>query len=308
MAFLYKADPQRGQEWARLFAEQAPHIPFRLWPDVGDPREIRYLAAWEPPLNLAEAYPSLEIIFSVGAGVDQFDLTSIPEKIPVVRMIEPGIVTGMVEFVTIATLAVHRDLVAYVAQQRQQRWEPIRVRSAPSRRVGVMGLGVLGQAVLASLAAFGFQLAGWSRSRHAIAGVDCYAGPGELADFLRGCDVLVCLLPLTPETQGVLSRRLFRTLPAGAVVINVGRGGHLVESDLIAALDDGHLSAAILDVSEIEPLPEDHPFWRHPRILLTPHVASMTQPETAVDVILDNIRRHEHGHLLKGLIDRARGY
>ena len=308
MTFLYKADPQRGAEWARLFAAKAPALPFRMWPDVGDPTVVRYLAAWEPPDGFAESFPNLELLFSVGAGVDQFDFSTLPPSVPVVRMLEPGIVTGMVEYVTLAVLALHRDLIDYTAQQRRGEWQPIRVRPASNRRVGVLGLGVLGRAALGALVPFGFPCAGWSRSRHTIAGVECFAGAEELPAFLARTDILVCLLPLTPATRGILNHALFAALPRGAALVNAGRGAHLVTADLLSALDDGRLSAAMLDVCDPEPPPSGHPLWGHPRIWLTPHVASMTQPATAVDVVLDNIRRHEAGLPLIGLVDRSRGY
>lgn len=308
MSFLYKADPVRGAEWAKLFAEHVPDIDFRIWPDIGDPLAVRYLAAWEPPANLSEQFPNVEVVFSVGAGVDQLDFGRIPAEVPVVRMVESGIVAGMVEYATLAVLAAHRDWLSYAAQQRQGVWHPLRVRPATSRRVGVLGMGVLGQAVLAKLQSFGFQCAAWSRSERQLPGVECFAGEDGRAAFLARTDILVCLLPLTSATRGMLSRALFEGLPPGAVLINVGRGGHLIEPDLLDALDRGQLSSAILDVFETEPLLPDHPFWHHPRIMVTPHIASMTQPETAVEAVLENIRRHRTGQPLIGLVDRKLGY
>ncbi|MBR0669639.1 glyoxylate/hydroxypyruvate reductase A [Roseomonas soli] len=308
MGFVYKADPVRGAVWARLFAERMPEVGFHVWPETGDPATVRYLAAWQPPPNVMETFPNLEILFSVGAGVDQFDFGSLPPGLPVVRMIEDGITGGMVEYVTASVLALHRDFPRYREQQRAQRWEAIRVHPAAARRVGVMGLGVLGQAVLAQLARFGFALSGWSRSPHRIEGVDCHAGQDALPGFLAGCDILVCLLPLTPETRGILDQQLFAALPRGAGIVNVARGPHLVAKDLLAALESGQLSAAMLDVTDPEPLPPDHPFWSHPRIWLTPHVASMTQPETAVEAVIANLQRHRRGEPLVGLVDRRSGY
>lgn len=214
----------------------------------------------------------------------------------------------MADYVTMATLMLHRDIPRYVDQQRNRDWTPIRVWPASRRRVGIMGLGVLGRAALAALAPFGFQLAGWSRSRHHIDGVTCHAGAEERAAFLARTDILVALLPLTEETRGVLDRDLFAQLPHGAALVNAGRGGHLVEADLLAALGTGQLSAAILDVTKSEPLPRDHALWRHPRVMLTPHIASMTQPETAALAVIDNIRRHRAGQAMVGVIDRRRGY
>jgi glyoxylate/hydroxypyruvate reductase A len=308
MTFLYKANATRGLEWARCFAARAPDLPFRLWPDIGDPAQVGYLAVWAPPENIAATFPNLELVFSVGAGVDQFDFSQLPAHVPLIRMLEPGIAESMVEYVTMAVLALHRDLLHFIAQQREQTWREIRITQAARRRVGVMGLGLLGQAVLERLKLFGFPLAGWNRSPRTIQGVSCYSGDQALSDFLAQTDILVCLLPLTSETRGILNTSLFERLPRGAQLVNVGRGGHLVEADLIEALERGRLSAAVLDVAEHEPLPVGHPFWSHRRILLTPHIASMTTPETAVEFVLDTIGRHRRGETLPGRVDRERGY
>ena len=311
MTFLYKADTVRGAKWARLFAEKAPDIPFRIWPDGSsgdDAHAVRYLAVWEPPRDLATAFPNLELVFSVGAGIDQFDLSAIPAHLPVVRMIEPGIVAGMVEYTTLATLALHRDWLTYAAQQREGRWQPVRTRVAGERRVGVLGLGVLGEAVLKRLASFGFPCAGWSRSPRELDGIECFAGADTLPQFLARTDILICLLPLTAATRHILNRDLFAQLPRGAALINTGRGGHLQQDHLLEALESGQLSAAVLDVTDPEPLAADHPLWHHPRVMLTPHIASVTQPDSAVEVVLDNLRRHREGEPLIGQVDRARGY
>ena len=308
MTLLYKADPERGKQWARLFAQKAPEIPFRLWPDMGDPASVRYLAAWQPPEDAARTLPNLEVIFSVGAGIDQFDLSGVPPHIAVVRMIEPGIVEGMVEYVTQAVLTIHRDLFDYALQQQRRVWREMPVRAAASRRIGVLGLGMLGSAVLERLRLFGFPCAGWSRSAHRLEGVECYAGVETLDAFLARTDVLVCLLPLTDATRGLLDKRVFGKLPKGASFINVGRGPHVNQQDLLDALDSGQLQNAVLDVTDPEPLPDSHPLWMHPRVRITPHIASATRPETAVDVVLDNIRRHRGGVPMVGMIDRMRGY
>jgi glyoxylate/hydroxypyruvate reductase A len=308
MTFLYKADPARGEIWARLFAEKAPEMPFRIWPDLGDPAQIRYLAAWQPPEDPARTLPNLEVVFSVGAGVDQFDLSSVPAHVPVVRMIEPGIVEGMVEYVTQAVLSVHRDLFDYAHQQQARVWQERPVCAAASRRVGVLGLGVLGTAVLERLRLFGFACAGWSRSAREIEGVACYAGTQTLDAFVARTDILICLLPLTDETRGILNAELFGKLPRGASLIQTGRGPHLRQADLLGALADGQLSYAILDVTDPEPLPADDPLWTHPRVRITPHIASATRPESAVEVVLDNLRRYRAGLPMVGQIDRKQGY
>lgn len=308
MTILYKADPERGQQWAKHFAQKAPDVTFRVWPDIGDPAAVRYLAAWQPPADVMRTFPNLEVIFSVGAGIDQFDLSGVPPHVEVVRMTEPGIVEGMVEYVTQAVLTIHRDLFDYAAQQRERVWREMPVRAASTRRVGVLGLGMLGTAVLKTLRLFGFDCAGWSRSPHEIEGVECHAGIESLDTFLARTDILVCLLPLTDATRGLIGKHVFETLPKGASFINVGRGPQVIQQDLLDALDSGHLHAAILDVTDPEPLPPTHPFWTHPRVRLTPHIASATRPETAVDVVLENLRRHRAGERMIGAIDRTRGY
>lgn len=306
--FLYKADPVRGRLWADVFRRHRPDIDFRLWPEVGDPAAVRWLAAWEPPADLGTRFPNLQVLFSSGAGVDQFDLAALPPALPVVRMVEPGIIRGMVEYVCHAVLDLHRDMPAYRRQQQEGQWQPLPVRTAGERRVGVLGLGSLGQAVLAQLAGFGFDCAGWSRSPRTLDGVECHAGAAALPGFLARTDILVCLLPLTDETRGFLDARLFAQLPAGASLVHVGRGPQLVEAALRAALDEGRLAEAVLDVTDPEPLPPGHPLWAHPRVRVTPHIASMTQPASAAEVVLDNLRRFERGEPMTGLVDRARGY
>jgi glyoxylate/hydroxypyruvate reductase A len=306
--FVYKADPQRGRQWAEIFHEEAPDIDFRLWSDVGNAADVRYLAAWEPPTDLATRFPNLQLLLSTGAGVDQFDFAVLPPGLPVVRMVEPGIVHGMVEYVTHAVLDLHRDMPAYRRAQQQRQWQMIPVRPASERRVGVLGLGSLGQAVLDKLVSFGFDCAGWSRSRHEVAGVRCHAGADELDSFLARSDILICLLPLTDATRGFLNAALFAKCPKGASLVHVGRGPQLVAHELLQALDEGHLAEAVLDVTDPEPLPADSALWAHARVRITPHIASMTQPQTAARVAIENLRRFERGEPLVGLVDRGRGY
>jgi len=308
MAILYRSDSPRAAAWARYFAEHAPDLDFRVWPDAGNLEDIEYLIAWQAPREFIAALPRLKVFFSSGAGVDHVDFSAVPAHVPIARMVEPGIINGMVEYVSLAVLALHRDFFDYMAAKAARRWNALEVPPASSRSIGVMGMGVLGRAVLERLAAYGFELRGWNRSLRAMPGVQSFAGAEQLQPFLAGCDVLVCLLPLTPATRGILNRELFAMLPAGAALINVGRGPHLVDADLIEALDSGRLSRAILDVTDPEPLPSEHPFWTHPRVFLTPHVASMTQPESAAPILLENLRRHQRGEPLLNAIDRCSGY
>ena len=308
MSILYRSDAPRAAAWARYFAEHAPDLDFRVWPDAGKLEEIEYLIAWQAPREFLAALPRLKVLFSSGAGVDHVDFSAVPAHIPIARMVEPGIINGMVEYVSLAVLALHRDFFDYVAAKASRSWNALEVPPASSRTIGVMGMGVLGCAVLERLATYGFRLRGWNRSLRAMPGVQSFAGAEQLQPFLAGCDVLVCLLPLTAATRGILNRELFAMLPAHAALINVGRGPHLVDANLIEALDSGHLSRAILDVTDPEPLPPEHPFWTHPRVFLTPHVASMTQPESAAPILLENLRRHQRGEPLLNVIDRSSGY
>lgn len=308
MSVLYKSDPVRGWLWAEVLAQQAPDLAFHIWPDHGDPQRVEYLVAWEPPPGWVAAFPNVRVLFSSGAGVDQLDLASVPGHIQVVRMVEPGIVRGVVEYIVMAVLMLHRRMPEYRRQQADAVWRSVKIAEAPDCRVGVMGLGVLGQAALERLGAFGYRRYGWSRTARRIAGVTTFAGDESLEEFLSCCDVLVCLLPLTAQTRGILGRRVFSALPAGAGLINAGRGAHLEESALLDALDSGRISEAILDVTEPEPLPGSHPFWTHPRITLTPHIAGSTQPQTAALALLDNIRRHQRGEPMHDAVDRSRGY
>jgi glyoxylate/hydroxypyruvate reductase A len=308
MSILYRSDAVRGRIWAEIFAAEAPELPFHIWPDTGDTAAVEYLIAWQPPGELLRSLPSLQVLFSIGAGVDQIGLEQVPDKVAIVRMVEPGLVSGMVEFATMAVLALHRNVLDYQRSQRAGTWRQMEVIPAAERSVGVMGLGVLGQAVLRALAPFGFALRGWSRTPKEVPGVTCYSGSGGLDAFLGGCDILICLLPLTDATRHILDSRLLRRLPQGASLVNVGRGGHLDQSALLDALDSGRLSAAVLDVCDPEPLPAGHPFWQHPSILLTPHIAGVTRPETAARIVLENIRRHRRGEPLRDVVDRATGY
>lgn len=309
MAFYCKLDAARTEKIQEIFAQELPDIEF-ITGDIDEKTagRVRYLLCWEAPTQLIARFPALEIIFSSGAGVEQFMGLDIPQHLRIVRMVEPGIVQMMQEYITLAVLSVFRQLPAYLEQQRKGVWRGVPQPGARRRRVGVMGLGQLGQAALAALQPFNFPLAGWSRSRKDISGVSCYYGEAGLQSFIRQTDILVCLLPLTAETEGLLDADFFAQLPVGASVILAGRGAHTDQDALLEALDSGHLASAFIDVTTPEPLPPTHPFWTHPKIILTPHIACVTDSHGAAEVLVDNLRRLAKGEKPVGEIDRVRGY
>ncbi len=308
MSIVYKSELTRGQHWQSIFSAEIPELDFFLWPETGDPLAVEYLVAWEPPENFLQLFPNLKAVFSVGAGIDQFDTSVFPEHIKLVRMLDPNITQGIVEYVTLATLTLHRKLPLYLQQQEKKVWRYEPWVPAPQRQVGILGLGNLGQAVARQLGSLGFALRGWSRTAKHIDQMQCYSGWDSLAEFLAKTDILICMLPLTEETQHILCDKHFAMLPTGAYIVNVGRGGHLVEADLLSALDSGKIAGAMLDVLATEPADESHPFWNHPNIILTPHIAAVTSAENGGRLLLENIRRDLKGEPMVGEVNLQAGY
>lgn len=304
--FLFTVDAERGKLFGEVFAREIPELTYTQDIEGTPPEDVRYMMAWKPPENWTTRWPNLEILFSIGAGVDQF--TDLPEHVKLVRMIDPGNNRRVVEYVLMACLMLIRDIPGYVGRQARAAWEPETPPHASDRRVGILGLGEIGRAAAELLGATGFQVSGWSRSPREIAGIRCHHGAAGLPAFLAESDILVCLLPLTPETEGILNAELFAQLPKGAGLVQVGRGAHTDQPALIAALGSGQLSGAVVDVAHTEPLPPEDPLWHTPGVILTPHVAGRMQPASAAMHVIGNIRAHEAGEPLKGLVDRNRGY
>ncbi len=312
--FAFVTPTWDANPWAAAMREAAPHMDVRIWPDVGDAADVDYVAAWLPPANVVSSFPNLKVIFSLGAGVDAIlgDPT-LPPTIPVVRVNDPDLTTRMSEYIVLHCLLYHRQQRRLDEQQRNKTWHAFEQHAAGALTVGVMGLGVLGQDAATKLRMMGFNVRGWSRSRKSIAGMDCFAGETELNQFLAGTDILVSLLPATPDTDGIINASLIGKLsrkgPFGApILINAGRGRQNNEADILAALDSGTLYAATLDVFRKEPLPAESRFWTHPRVTLTPHMAADSDPATICRYVATQITRFDSNGSLENLVDRKRGY
>ena len=308
-ALLLKVDEPRAEAWTAALAEFLPDVPVRVWPDVGEPGEIRFALLWKPASTLFEGLDNLEVIFSVGAGFDHLlACPTLPAGIPVVRMVEPELTSGMVEYVVFNVLRFHRRMDEYQRFQQEGLWQALDQVPAKETSVGIMGLGVMGANAARVLACLNYRLLGWSRSEKDIAGLQSFVGKGQLNTFLAQTKILVVLLPLSQETRKLIDQDVLWQLPRGAFVINAGRGELVNESHLIEALDSGQIAGAALDVFDQEPLPSEHRFWHHSAVTLTPHIASLTNPTTAAQFVAENIERHRAGRPLLYVVDFARGY
>ena len=310
MALLYYSDIDKADMWRAEMKKHLPDLPFRAWPDeVTDPAEIVYAMVWKPKAGVLRQYPNLEVILSLGAGVDHLlSDPELPEGIPIVRLVDRLLTGGMTEYVVWAVMHCHRGMLDFAASQKEGRWTMLPAPDTAGRRIGIMGLGVLGGDAARALAGFGFPVAGWDIADVAVDGVETFVGRDAFRPFLQRTDILVSLLPLTPETQDMINAETLAALPKGAYLVNSARGLHVVDEDLLAALDSGHVAGAVLDVFREEPLAEGHPFWAHPRIVVTPHIASLTVAHSAVDAYVDAIKRHREGRPLVNLVDMSRGY
>ena len=309
MALLFISAVEDPEVWRGEFARRLPDDEFRVWPEAGRREDIEFLLVWRPPRGSMKGFPNIKAILNAGAGVDYIlNDPEMPRDVPLVRLIDRGLETGMVEFVLHAVLHFHRNFHRYRAQQARHEWIEIPQILPGARRIGILGFGQLGQAAARHLVALGFPVAGWSRTRKSVPGVESFAGPGELAGFLARTDILVCLVPLTQATDGIVNAANLARLPRGAYLVNAGRGGLAVEEDILAALATGQLAGAWLDVFRREPLPSESPLWTHPNVVVTPHVAAITLPGPAALEAADNIRRIRAGLSPNGLVDKGRGY
>ena len=307
MALLFYSPDDDPGRWQKALARHLADLDFRVWPDgLGEAAEIEFTLVWRPPPGMLDGLPGLKAVFSLGAGVEH--ISDPPPGVPVVRLVDPALTIGMTEYVSARVLHYFREFPRYAESQRRGEWRKRPFRQAAECRVGVMGLGVLGGDAAAALTTLGFSVAGWSRTEKRLDGIESFHGESGLMPFLERTDILVCLLPLTPETEDIIDARALAALPRGAYLINAARGGHVDEDALLAALDSGHLAGATLDVFKTEPLPAGHPFWRAPSITITPHIASLTVPDSAAAEIAANIARIRDGREPLHAVVPARGY
>lgn len=309
MVLLYRSDADAADLWLAELRKFIPDLEMRVFPEIGERRDIDAALVWKPQPGLLASLPNLRLIVSLGAGVDHLLAdTTTPRHVPIARLVDPYMTEAMSEYVLAQVLRIHRQDFAYRAQESERVWRELWQPNASERRVGVLGLGELGSDAARKLSVLGFRVGGWSRRERRLPGMETFHGPDGLLALARRSDILVCLLPLTGETVGIMDAKLFAAMPKGGAVVNAARGRHLVEADLLAALESGQLSAAVLDVFEREPLPAEHPFWSHPKIIVTPHVAAATHAPTAAAGVAENLRRLSEGRPFINLVDTTSGY
>jgi glyoxylate/hydroxypyruvate reductase A len=302
---------RRVEMWTAPLAEMAPELIVKVHGrDDYDPKTIDYALSFRPPPGLLATFPNLRVVFSLGAGVEAFtDDPAYPRHVPLTRFVDRTLSRDMAQYAVLHVLMHYRQQRHFDMLQREHKWrQNYLTRPADEMRIGILGLGEIGTVIAERLRDLGFATAGWSRTAKTVRGVESFAGNDRLEPFLARSDIVICVLPLTPDTHHILNRDTFAMLPTGAYVINIARGGHLREDDLIAALDSGHLSGAALDVFETEPLPEDSPIWRHPKISVTPHIAAISDPRAMAKVAVDGIAAYESGRPLENVVDFKRGY
>ena len=309
MSILVIEEAAEAEDWARHLRAALPDTEVLVWPELPDPEAVEMAVVWDD-LDALAGLPNLRAVVVLGAGVDHLlgRLDAMPEGVACLRIVDDSVRAQMVEWVLLALVTHTRRWDDYRAQQRAGSYEELPVPVPPDLVVGILGFGVLGRATGELLRDIGYRVRGWSRSAKRAEGIECFAGDGELGAFLSACDVVVCMLPLTAQTEGLLRRDTFAMMKQGAYLINVARGGHVVEADLVAAIDEGRLSGATLDVQREEPMPAGHPFWSHPRIRITPHVATYTLARFCAAQVADNYRRLQRGEPLHNSVDLGRQY
>ena len=309
MSLLFIAPERDLSSWEDAIHRVDSNIEIDIWPAIEDKDRVQFAVCWNHPQHLLDGFPNLKAVSSLGAGADHLlSDESLPKSIDICRVVSPSLVQQMKEYVLAAVLNIQRNFVHYIRQNDQQKWQPHSHPSPKELQVSVMGLGELGRPTAKQLAQLGYRVSGWSRSAKEIGGVHTFAGTDELQPFLNNTHILICLLPLTDETQGILHLDIFKQMHDRGWIINAARGEHLVDEDLIYALDSNILQGAWLDVFSEEPLPDKHAFWNRNNIIITPHVASITKPDEVAGQIVENYKRSLSGKELNYTVDRQKGY
>jgi glyoxylate/hydroxypyruvate reductase A len=306
MRIIFSAAHTRVQPWLDALRAALPQAQVEEWQPGAAPAD--YAVVWQPPQQLFDEQPGLKGIMNMGAGVDALLKLRTPPHAAIVRIDDGGMAVQMAEYVCNSVIRYFRELDVYDREVAHGAWSFRKPRRREDFPVGILGLGVLGSRVAEALLHFGYPVRGWSRTPRNLPGVQCFAGAAQFEDFLAATRVLVCLLPLTPETEGIVNRRTLGQLQPQSYVINVARGAHVVDEDLLEMLDSGHLAGATLDVFRTEPLPQDHPFWKHPKVTVTPHTSARTLRDESVAQIAGKILALERGEPIAGVVDRERGY
>jgi glyoxylate/hydroxypyruvate reductase A len=308
-AIAYISRDTDGVHWKKVLEAGLGPVDVRTLDSLGDKESIEVVLAWKPPAGLIASFSNVKLIVSLGMGVDHLLADDrLPAGVPIVRIMDDGLVGQMSEYAIYWALRHHREIDKYAASQRARQWKPEDFVDTIDRRIGVMGLGSIGQDTAGKFAALGFPTAGWSRTAKNLPGIETFHGADGLQRFLARTDILIDVLPLTRDTRGLLDAKAFAALPKGAYFINMARGGHVVDEALLAALESGQISGAALDVFNVEPLPQDHPYWTHPKVQVTPHIAGATNPRTASPGVIDNIKRMRAGQPLIHTVDPKTGY
>ena len=307
MFFYSKFDDP--EDWRDHLLRAMPGLDFRPYPDVGNPADIESAMVWKAPNGALRDFPNLKLIVNIGAGVDYIlKDDSLPPGVPIMRLVDPEQNRMMAQYVLLTVLGYHRELPTLAKQRYEKRWQYIHPRESATLPVGIMGIGNIGSYVASELVRQGFPVSGWSRTPKSVEGVTTFHGRDQLKEFLARSKILVLIMPFTPETDGIVNRDVLYALPRGAKIVNIGRGALIDEAALAAAVRDGQIGGATLDVFRTEPLPADHPFWDLEQIMITPHLASIAVPRSASLQIAENLRRLRAGEKLFNIVDRDRGY
>ncbi len=309
MSLLFIAPGRDLSSWEDAIHRVDSNIEIDIWPAIEDKDRVQFAVCWNHPQHLLDSFPNLKAVSSLGAGADHLiSDKSLPESIDICRVVSPSLVQQMKEYILAAILNIQRNFVHYIRQNDQRKWQPHNHPSPKELQVGIMGLGELGKPTAKQLAELGYQVSGWSRSAKEIENINTFAGEDELVQFLESTHILICLLPLTDETKGILNLNIFKQMDDHGWIINAARGEHLVDEDLIYALDSNILQGAWLDVFSEEPLPDKHAFWNRDNVIVTPHIASITKPDEIANQIVENYKRALSGMELNYTIDREKGY